>query len=290
MESKEMRDIIDWLIRIERMAKELYGDAAEYFKEDENFASFLKILSNDEEYHRQIMESASSHLEGSLMNGHAAIALDADIKLKVERPLAESRQMLDEGNISGELMMERIITAEFSEWNDIFLYVVNSFINTGREFQHAASQMQRHKNSIEHRCYEQPGCAADIEKIRNLNPLWKNRILVVDDSDAIVRFLKAVCEKEGVVDTAFNGRDALKKAGENYYDLVISDIEMPVMDGIRFFREAERLDPGIGERFLFFSGLPEDENISFLREHKIKFLSKPAPISDIQNAIRKILH
>ncbi len=58
------------------------------------------------------------------------------------------------------------------------------------------------------------------------------RILVVDDEDIIRESLSYVLSNEGfVVDQAENGKVAYDKILENFYDLVITDIEMPLMKG-----------------------------------------------------------
>jgi len=63
------------------------------------------------------------------------------------------------------------------------------------------------------------------------------KILVVDDEDIIRESLSYILSKEGyVVDEAENGKVALDKILENYYDLVITDLEMPVMKGIELLQ------------------------------------------------------
>jgi CheY-like chemotaxis protein/signal transduction histidine kinase len=58
-------------------------------------------------------------------------------------------------------------------------------------------------------------------------------VLVVDDAMTIMRITKMCLEKEGhVVDQAHNGQVALDKMKETLYDLVLMDIQMPVMGGI----------------------------------------------------------
>lgn len=57
-------------------------------------------------------------------------------------------------------------------------------------------------------------------------------VLVVDDEEDIIRLLRYNLEKEGYsVDTAANGIDALKRAEEKDYDLIVLDIMMPGVDG-----------------------------------------------------------
>ncbi|MEA2203307.1 MAG: hypothetical protein QOE77_83 [Blastocatellia bacterium] len=67
--------------------------------------------------------------------------------------------------------------------------------------------------------------------------LSQMRILVVDDSADTVEMLRALLEMDGaVVATARNGPDALELARTHDFDVVLSDISMPGMDGFEFIR------------------------------------------------------
>ena len=64
------------------------------------------------------------------------------------------------------------------------------------------------------------------------------KILVVDDEERIRRLLKMYLEREEyIIDEAENGDDALKKALENDYHLILLDLMMPGKDGIEVCRE-----------------------------------------------------
>lgn len=64
------------------------------------------------------------------------------------------------------------------------------------------------------------------------------KILVVDDEDRIRRLLKMYLEREKyLIDEADNGNDALDKALNNDYDLILLDIMMPGKDGIEVCKE-----------------------------------------------------
>lgn len=59
------------------------------------------------------------------------------------------------------------------------------------------------------------------------------RILAVDDEESIVRIIQVNLERAGYkVDTALNGASALTLLLTNRYDLIISDVMMPEMDGM----------------------------------------------------------
>ncbi|GIF10312.1 response regulator [Actinoplanes teichomyceticus] len=71
-------------------------------------------------------------------------------------------------------------------------------------------------------------------------------VMLVDDSATMLMSLKAILTKAGyAVETAGHGKEALDKLGRGVKpNLIISDVNMPQMDGITFAREA-RKTPGM---------------------------------------------
>jgi CheY-like chemotaxis protein len=66
-------------------------------------------------------------------------------------------------------------------------------------------------------------------------------VLVVDDEVPILNIVRDILELEGhTVQTALNGRDALRKLEQELPDLVMSDIMMPLLNGIELCRELKR--------------------------------------------------
>lgn len=66
------------------------------------------------------------------------------------------------------------------------------------------------------------------------------RILAVDDEEPVLFVLKHTLERmvNGfVVETASDGREALEKVGQQKYDLVLTDVRMPFVDGIELTEE-----------------------------------------------------
>ena len=57
-------------------------------------------------------------------------------------------------------------------------------------------------------------------------------ILLVDDNEDIVSFLADQLRKSFIVETALNGHDAMSKLKESQYDIVVTDIMMPIMNGL----------------------------------------------------------
>ncbi|RMG05103.1 MAG: hybrid sensor histidine kinase/response regulator [Nitrospirae bacterium] len=68
-----------------------------------------------------------------------------------------------------------------------------------------------------------------------------NRVLIVDDSLSVRKFTSMLLEQKGYeVITASNGLEALNILDEKLADLIITDLEMPVMHGYEFMRELKR--------------------------------------------------
>ena len=72
------------------------------------------------------------------------------------------------------------------------------------------------------------------------------KILVVDDEQSMTQFLSIVLRKEGYsVATVNNGREALEKVKTEGFDVVITDIKMPGMDGIQLLHGIKKHDPAL---------------------------------------------
>lgn len=100
-------------------------------------------------------------------------------------------------------------------------------------------------------------------------------ILVVDDEAIVLKSCERILASEGFsVDTATNARNALSLLEKNFYDLVITDIKMPEMDGIEFMKEVRKRNPDIN--IIVITGYPSQESIkAALSLRIIDYLPKP---------------
>ncbi len=74
--------------------------------------------------------------------------------------------------------------------------------------------------------------------------LWGLRILVVDDDQGISRTLQEMLETDGcLVEVAEDGEGALEKLAEAPFDLVLSDVVMPRMDGYELYHQIQKTYP-----------------------------------------------
>jgi len=285
-----MKDIIEYLLKIEKTAGDIYRDASVFFGQDQEFARFLSLLSEDEADHFDAVSDAMRASVDNTGTGPALIRLDAGTIEKVERPFVEVREKLLSGDLTREAMIECIVTVEFSEWNDIFLYFVNTLRDSSWDFQRLAAMVQQHKKRIEAFLEPLPDCQEHLEKIRRLPGVWLQRILIVEADPAITAFLSVVLEREGIVETAKDGEEGLRKTGEQYFDIIVSDVNMPPMSGIEFYKEAVLRDNSIGKRFLFFTDHPSPENVTFFATHNVRYVMKPAGLGEIKMAVRDVMN
>jgi CheY-like chemotaxis protein len=109
-------------------------------------------------------------------------------------------------------------------------------------------------------------------------------ILIVDDEPSYRLLLRSVLLELGYeVVQAENGEDGLKKLQSNLVDLVISDIYMPVMDGIRFNRAVRALPQYAALPFLFMSAFDDEHTLNAVKDPRYEgFLRKARPIEEIR--------
>jgi two-component system NtrC family sensor kinase len=117
----------------------------------------------------------------------------------------------------------------------------------------------------------------------------KKNILIVEDTIIIADCLADMLGAYGEISIAQNGREALEMVMAAGFDAVLSDVHMPEMDGIEFYKRAVEHDPGIKERFMFFTSSVESEHLNFFIDNDVPFLFKPAHLGEIVSLISKIL-
>lgn len=125
--------------------------------------------------------------------------------------------------------------------------------------------------------------------MNELPRIEQEKILIVDDEKIITDSLKILLAKVGNVECAANGYEALEKLTGKYYAAIITDINMPVMNGIEFYNKAVEAYPNIKNRFLFYTGFSDTKYISFLEKNNLRYLSKPSGIKDIKKVINEII-
>jgi CheY-like chemotaxis protein len=119
--------------------------------------------------------------------------------------------------------------------------------------------------------------------------VWRENILIVDDNDMVRDLLKSLLNPEGNIDLACNGLEALKLMGEKEYKLVVSDVDMPVMDGLTFYGQVINKFPDLKDRFLFVSGNTAPERVAFFKKYNLNFMAKPMSVKLFRKKAVEIL-
>ena len=114
------------------------------------------------------------------------------------------------------------------------------------------------------------------------------KILIVDDDKTIAGFLSEMIEEEGVyrVATAANGAEGYELSLQFKPDIVITDIQMPMKNGLEMVSEIRNHDPAI--RTIYMSG-DLDQYRTLLEEEKMKyhanFIEKPFSKFELDGAL-----
>ena len=116
-------------------------------------------------------------------------------------------------------------------------------------------------------------------------------ILVIDDEPLVVALMTDILGLEGYeVETAENGREALEKIAARSYDVIVSDLRMPELDGVGLYRALEQRHPSLLPRLAFVSGTTEPpEYASFLQRTGATVLSKPFALTDVHQLVQGLL-
>lgn len=116
------------------------------------------------------------------------------------------------------------------------------------------------------------------------------RILVVDDEENTRLGLSKLLSQEGfVVDIAANGTEALDILRRNRVNLVISDINMPDMNGIAFLREISRRFPSTSVIMITAYGGVESY-LEAMNLGALEYLHKPVRLDELRSVMKKIFN
>jgi CheY-like chemotaxis protein len=112
-------------------------------------------------------------------------------------------------------------------------------------------------------------------------------ILVVDDETEVAGVLADLLTLDGNrVETATNGLVALEKMATAAFDLVMSDVKMPELDGLGLYRELARRDAGWRQRFILLTGDTLNlETAAFLEGERMPSLSKPFLLEEVRRVV-----
>ena len=129
----------------------------------------------------------------------------------------------------------------------------------------------------------------DLIKVKDIT--GTGNILIVEDEDSVRTFTKKALELSGYnITEAYNGISALNiiRKSEVNYDLIISDVMMPEMDGPTMAKEIKKTIPR--QKILFISGYTENYHNDLLTgDDTISFLNKPFTLEELNLTVKTIV-
>jgi len=162
------------------------------------------------------------------------------------------------------------------DWNAVFQFPLHS-----RKLQYSLGSGKRG--------FPSPEAPSRMEAIADELPELK--VLVVDDNSVNRKVASRMLEKMGcAVTTAGNGKLGLEYTSNDDYDLVLMDIQMPIMDGMEALKQIRRLDSERSQTPIFMlSALAERRIIDkAIQDGANGFLTKPFKVEALVEVLRKI--
>jgi DNA-binding NtrC family response regulator len=114
-------------------------------------------------------------------------------------------------------------------------------------------------------------------------------ILIIDDEKAIRKTLSEILSFEGYkIDEAVDGEEGLKKFKDKTYDVVLSDIKMPKIDGLDFLQKAIEANPDVP--IIMISGHGNIETaVEAVKKGAYDFIQKPPDLNRLLITIRNAM-
>ncbi|MGZ4839511.1 MAG: ATP-binding protein [Terriglobales bacterium] len=119
--------------------------------------------------------------------------------------------------------------------------------------------------------------------------LPRPKILVVDDEANVLLTVVAILQQEGYdVDSAAGGAEALQAIRGRHYDLVLTDLKMPGIDGLRVLEEVRKISPATVT--VMMTGYASvGTALDAVQRGAYEYLLKPTEVADLKAAVRRSL-
>ena len=117
------------------------------------------------------------------------------------------------------------------------------------------------------------------------------RILLVDDEPPFLHYMRATLTAWGhQVEVATDGQEAITRALDGHYDLIITDVRMPNMGGRELYERLSREAPDVAARVVFSTGdAVGDNTMAFLERTGRPVLHKPFKLAELRRVLATTL-
>ena len=133
--------------------------------------------------------------------------------------------------------------------------------------------------------------AAEVPAVRPLRRPPSRSILVIDDEPSIRDLLTSVLLGDGhEVESAADGGAGLERLATRDFDLIITDVKMPGVDGSEFYRRVKAWDPKVASRIIFTTGdMVSPSTRDFLESVGNPYILKPFRLPEVRALVTKML-
>ena len=115
------------------------------------------------------------------------------------------------------------------------------------------------------------------------------KYLVVDDDDALREILYTCFCDDADILTAKNGQEALALVKAHCFDIILTDYNMPVMNGIEFLERAREIDSDIYLHSILLTGSSDEEVRSFSERNGVILMLKPFSVFKLRETVNMLL-
>lgn len=118
----------------------------------------------------------------------------------------------------------------------------------------------------------------------------KKKILVVEDEPILGNLCIRILKLNGyTAELAKNGRIAKDMIQSNNYDLCLTDIRTPEMDGMELYKYLKEDRPALAKKVIFMTGDVMSKGIdTFIDKYKVRYILKPFTQSELVAAIKEL--
>ena len=119
----------------------------------------------------------------------------------------------------------------------------------------------------------------------------KRHVLIVEDNLELAATYKELLEIQGYdVSLSPNGAEALKHVMVHPTDAVVCDLQMPRLEGDLLYATIERAQPPLARRFVFITGMAEDERFrEFITHVRAPVLRKPVQVTALLAEVAHVM-
>ena len=286
---KRITDIIDWLRRMEDLAFHYYRESADWYNQPSPLLTFLIQMALDKAWRFHLMGSAKELLKGYRLQNGPLIEIDAETWQNVDLPLKKGFHRLKQEDLPKSELVESICRAEFSEWNDIFMYVLDICRGYSRTFEPIYHTLQDHGSRIESLIEDLPEELRTYQSFQHPPGMWEYRLLVIDEKGPDATLFTRLLRPFGTVIIATGKKDALEEISHRLESIVVCNLDSLEGVGTDFFEDILQTDPELVHRILVCTRNVSADLESYCDTHGLAVLQRPITVSRFQKTIQKML-